>query len=94
MSMRPAFFLISAVLVSAAVSSSDYPILDGVAQKVIQKYQSATCEQLWAARGQPKSPEEQKVVQLLKGDPQMRTIFINEIAAPVANKMFECAMIP
>jgi hypothetical protein len=24
----------------------------------------------------------------------MRTIFINKIAAPVANKMFECGMIP
>jgi hypothetical protein len=94
MSIRASVLAIAAVVVSSSVSSSDYPILDGVAQKVIQKYQSATCEQLWAARGQPKSPEEQKVIQLLKGDPQMRTVFINEIAAPVANKMFECAMIP
>jgi hypothetical protein len=94
MSIRPSVFAAAAVLLSSTVSSSDYPILDGVAQKVIQKYQSSTCEQLWAARGQPKSAEEQKIVQLLQGDPQMRTIFINEIAAPVANKMFECAMIP
>jgi hypothetical protein len=85
---------VAGLLLSSAASSSDYPILDGVAQKVIQKYQSSTCEQLWAARGQPKSAEEQKIVQLLRGDPQMRTVFINEIAATVANKMFECAMIP
>ena len=94
MSIRAGALAIAAVVVSSSVSSSDYPILDGVAQKVIQKYQSATCEQLWEARGQPKSPQEQKIIQLLKGDPQMRTVFINEIAAPVANKMFECAMIP
>ena len=29
-----------------------------------------------------------------KSDPQMRTAFINKVAAPIANKMFECGMIP
>jgi hypothetical protein len=24
----------------------------------------------------------------------MRTLFINKVAAPIANKMFECGMIP
>ena len=94
MFIRTSVLALATMLLSSAVSSSQYPILDGVAQKVIQKYQSSTCEQLWAARGQPKSAEEQKLVQMLRGDPQMRTIFINEIAASVANKMFECAMIP
>jgi hypothetical protein len=37
---------------------------------------------------------EQKAVQLLHEDPQMRSAFINRIAAPVLNKMFECRMIP
>jgi hypothetical protein len=32
-------------------------------------------------------------VQLLQGDPQMRAAFINKVAAPIANKMFECGMI-
>jgi hypothetical protein len=27
-------------------------------------------------------------------DPQMRAAFINRVAAPIANKMFECGMIP
>ena len=94
MFIRTSVLALATMLLSSAVSSSQYPILDDVAQKVIQKYQSSTCEQLWAARGQPKSAEEQKIVQLLRGDPQMRTVFINEIAASVANKMFECAMIP
>jgi hypothetical protein len=37
---------------------------------------------------------EQRVIQLLRNDPQMRAAFINKIAAPIANKMFECGMIP
>ena len=45
-------------------------------------------------RGKPKSQQEQELIQLLRGDPQMRITFINKIAAPVANKMFECGMIP
>jgi hypothetical protein len=31
---------------------------------------------------------------MLKSDPQMRQAFIDKIAAPVANKMFDCGMIP
>jgi hypothetical protein len=61
---------------------------------VTQKYQQSTCEQLWEQRGKPKSAQEQEVITMLRGDPQMRTEFINKIAAPVANKMFECGMIP
>jgi len=34
------------------------------------------------------------VIQILKGDPQMRTVFIDEVAGPVANKMFECGLVP
>ncbi len=75
---------------------AQYPIMDQVASKVIAKYQNATCEQLWQERAQKKTPtqQEQNAIQLLKGDPQMRAAFINKIAAPIANKMFECGMIP
>ena len=55
---------------------------------------TANCEQLWEARGKPKSAQEQEFVQLLRTNSGMRTEFINRIAAPVANKMFECGMIP
>jgi hypothetical protein len=81
-------------LLVAGVAYAQYPILDRLAEKVIQKYQSSSCEQLWQAKGQPKSPEEEKVVGLLKTDPQMRTHFLNKVAAPIANKMFECGLIP
>ena len=81
-------------LLFAGVAGAQFPIVDMVAEKVVQKYASSTCEQLWEARGKPKSADEQQVIQLLRGDPQMRATFINKIAAPVANKMFECGMIP
>ena len=78
----------------AGITYAQYPILDMVADKVVQKYQSASCEQLWQKKGEPKSMEEQRVIGLLQSDPQMRTVFINKVAAPIANKMFECGMIP
>ncbi|HTP47164.1 MAG TPA: hypothetical protein VMQ50_09630 [Casimicrobiaceae bacterium] len=82
------------VCVTAGIAYAQYPIMDAVAGKVVQKYESASCEQLWEKKGQPKSPEEQRAIELLKTDPQMRTAFINKVAAPIANKMFECGMIP
>jgi hypothetical protein len=83
-----------AALAAAGIAYAQAPIMDMVVQKVIQKYQSSTCEQLWQQKSAPKSPEEQRVIGLLKSDPQMRTAFINQVAAPIANKMFECGMIP
>ncbi|MGO9314238.1 MAG: hypothetical protein ACLQDI_16075 [Syntrophobacteraceae bacterium] len=85
---------VSALLLPALARAQDYPIMDRVADKVIQKYQNSTCEQLWQKKGKPKSAREQKAVQFLKEDPQMRVAFIDKVAAPIANKMFECGMIP
>ena len=85
-------------LLFSAVNAQDYPILDEIAGKVIQKYQTATCEQLWQERAEkgkaPKPPMEQRALEMLKSDPQMRAAFLNKVAAPIANKMFECGMIP
>ena len=79
-----------------AQQQDQHPILDKVADKVIQKYQTSTCEQLWVKKSEkaPPSAEEQKAIAFLKGNPQMRTLFIDKVAAPIANKMFECGMIP
>jgi hypothetical protein len=83
------------VLLSFGVSGAeDYPIMDMIANKVIQKYQTSNCEQLWEQKSKPKSPKEQEFIQILRADPQMRTAFINKVAAPIVNKMFECGMIP
>ena len=75
-------------------AAADYPLMNMVADKVIQKYQSATCEQLWVQKQQPKSEQEQRLIGLLKNDPQLRTAFMNKVAGPIANKMFDCGMIP
>jgi len=83
---------------NAAPDPQQYPVMDAVANKIIQKYQTSTCEQLWQEKaqgqGKPKSAQEQEAIKVLRNDPQMRAAFINKIAAPVANKMFECGMIP
>ena len=93
--MTKRFWLIAALTsLAAGIAYAQYPILDMVAGKVIQKYQNASCEQLWQQKGEAKSMEEQRVIGLLKSDPQMRTAFIDKVAAPIANKMFECGMIP
>jgi len=84
----------AAALTVAGLAVAQFPIMEAVANKVIQKYESSTCEQLWAQKQQPKSAEEQRVIGLLKGDPQMRAAFLNKVAGPISNKMFECGMIP
>jgi hypothetical protein len=70
--------------------------MDKVADKIILKYQQSTCEQLWMKKSEkaPPSAEEQKAIAFLKSDPQMRAAFISKVAPPIANKMFECGMIP
>ena len=94
LSLVPMMFTMGSV---AQMGSQDqHPLLDKLAAKVVQKYQTSSCAQLKAQKLEKKAPSEQeeKVVAFLKSDPQMRTIFINKVAAPIANKMFECGMIP
>jgi hypothetical protein len=45
-------------------------------------------------QGQAKPEMEERAIQALRNDPQMRNAFINRVAAPIVNKMFECGMIP
>ena len=82
----------------ANTQQSQYPMMDKVAQKVIEKYQTSSCDDLRAQKEQPPDPQQaamkQKVVGMLKSDPKMREHFLNKVAAPIANKMFECGMIP
>jgi hypothetical protein len=91
------FGAVLSVLLFAGVAGAQYdqhPLLDKAANKVIRKYQNSSCEQLWQERQQPKSQREQEAVNFLRSDPQMRAMFIQRVAAPVANKLFECGMIP
>ena len=84
---------VAAVLLASA-ADAQFPVLDMVANKVIDKYNTATCEQLWQDKGKPKSPEEQRVIGILKNDQQMQQAFLNKVAAPIANKLFTCGIIP
>lgn len=84
----------SVAAVAAGIAYAQYPLIDMVAGKVVDKVQASDCEQLWASRAKPKSETEQRLIALLRSDPAARQEFINRIAAPVANKMFECGIIP
>ena len=93
--MKPLYlFALVPALLCVSVAGAQHPLLDMAANKVIQKYQQSSCEQLWEQKGKPKTAQEQEIITFLRGDAQMRTEFINRIAGPVANKMFECGMIP
>ena len=83
-----------AVLMFAGVAAAQGMLLDYAADKVIQKYQNSTCEQLKAMRDEPKSERDKLAIDFLRNDTQARIAFIDKIAAPVANKMFECGMFP
>jgi len=88
------FVLIPALLFAGVAGAQQDPMKDMIANRVIQRYQQATCEQLWQKKGQKKPAVEQEAIQKVRDNPDMRTAFINRIAAPIANKMFECGMIP
>ncbi len=91
----PALWLVSN---APQAQQQQYPLADMLAQKIIDKYTNSTCVQLAENKSEKPTGEkaqmEQRVIAALKADPQMRQYFINKIAAPIANKMFECGMIP
>jgi hypothetical protein len=97
LALVPALWLVSSVP-QAQQPQQQYPLADMLAQRIIDKYTNSTCVQLAENKSEKPTGEkaqmEQRVIAALKADPQMRTYFINKIAAPIANKMFECGMIP
>lgn len=88
--------LLALLYVTAAVSQQQHPVLDAVANKVVQKYQTSTCQQLMMAKAQkaPPSAGEQKAMEMLKTDMQMRHEFVGIVADPVVDKLIQCGMIP
>jgi hypothetical protein len=95
---KPILLFAATGAVIAAGAYAQFPIMDRVADKVIQKYQTSTCEQLWQEKaqnqGKPKSAEEQRAIEVLRSDPQMQAVFFSKISTPVVSKMFQCGMIP
>jgi hypothetical protein len=84
---------VSALIVAGAVAAQGM-LVDAAADKVIKKYQAATCDQLKAQKAEPPSEKEKIALDLLRDDPKARVAFVDKIAAPVLNKMFECDIIP
>jgi hypothetical protein len=83
-----------AALFVAGDAAAQGMLLDFAADKVIKKYQSSSCDELKALKGEPPSEKEKMAIDFLRDDAQARKAFIDKIAAPVLNKMFECGLIP
>jgi outer membrane lipoprotein-sorting protein len=94
----PLVLLTALLCAGTDAQAQQYPVMEKLAQKVVQKYQQSSCEQLAAEKAQPESAKKQhmqdRAVDVLHKDPEMRKAFIDRVAAPIANKMFECGMIP
>jgi hypothetical protein len=89
---------VSVLLPMGLASAQEYPLMELIAKKVIEKYQTSSCQELAQQKSHPPTGQqahmEQRALQALRNDLQMRTAFINRVAAPIANKLFECGMIP
>lgn len=85
--------MVSALVIAGAAFAQGM-LLDFAADKVITKYQTASCEELKAQKKDPPSAKEKEAIEFLHNDSQARIFFINKIAAPVLNKMYDCGMIP
>jgi hypothetical protein len=100
--MKKHFYRVGAVLALlyvtvAAAQQGQHPMLDAVASKVVQHYQTTSCDQLRQAQAQhtnmPMLPAEQKLLELLRTDPEMRHEFVSIAADQVVDKMIVCGMI-
>ena len=90
--------LLAAALMVSGASAEKYPIMEKIADKVVHKYETASCEELKEERGKPKShmkeEVEERAVHMLREDAEMRKAFLDKVAAPIANKLLECGLIP
>jgi hypothetical protein len=86
------------VFIAGIAVAQQYPMLDRIANKVVEKYRTSTCDQLYAERAagqnRPRSPIEQRLIEVLRENPSMRNEFFRRVSAPIVTKMFECGMIP
>jgi hypothetical protein len=96
MTKRTYMFALLLALLYVGIAAAQHPVLDAVANKVVQKYQTSSCEQLWQQRAAKKPPSqaEQTAMQMLRSDPEMRHEFVGIVADPVVDKLIQCGMIP
>jgi hypothetical protein len=93
-----ALILFSAVFGSSAAMAQSGMLVDYAADQMVAKFQTSSCEELKADKEKPKTDEQkakaQSAKEFLQNDAQARAVFVNKVAAPVLNKMFECGMLP
>jgi hypothetical protein len=96
MTKHSCLFALVLALLYVTVAVAQHPVLDAVANKVVQKYQQSSCQQLMEQKAQkkPPSPGEQKAMEMLRTDPQMRHEFVGIVADQVVDKLIQCGMIP
>jgi hypothetical protein len=96
MTKHSCLFALVLAMLYVTVAVAQHPVLDAVANKVVAKYQSSTCQQLMEQKAQkkPPTPGEQKAMELLRTDPQMRHEFVSIVADQVVDKLIQCGMIP
>jgi hypothetical protein len=94
LSVLAAVLVMCSLILTVPADAQQFPILDDIATKVVQKYQAMSCEQLWQEKGQPKSDLEQRLIQQLRQNSAMRDEFFRRVSVPIVTKMFECGVIP
>jgi hypothetical protein len=69
-------------------------LLDFAADKVVEKYETATCDELKAPKGEPASEKGKLAIDFLRNDSEARKSVMDKIAPTVLNRMFECGLVP
>ena len=98
--MKPVLSVCGVLALVAGIGAAhaQTPVVDAVANRLVQKYQSESCDQLAAERAAPKSAQNeaamQRAGQLLREDAQARAAFVSKVAGPIVDKMIVCGFVP
>ena len=75
--------LLLAASAQAQQPAPSYPLLEQLSAKLVQKYQTSSCQQLAHERAAPPSPQKEMMKgnlgQQLQRDVQMRAVFVNRV---------------
>jgi adenosyl cobinamide kinase/adenosyl cobinamide phosphate guanylyltransferase len=87
-----------AALFAGGARAQDHALVERLAERVVHKYAYATCAELADEHRHKPIGEhadiEEHAIREINNDPQMRREFIDRVAVPLANRMFECGFIP
>ena len=72
------FALLPVLLAVGIASAQEYPLMEAIAKKVIEKYQTSSCQDLAKQKSQPPTGQqaqtEQRAIQMLRNDPWRRPL--------------------